>query len=94
MWNEAHRFLLDMKPGDFYMAGETKIECQKRTDKKIWLSDGTIIRLRPLDNDSFYLTSNRWVKVRNRSYNRIENILRDVEGYLIYLKLTKKYEAI
>ena len=88
-WLEANRFLFDMKVGDKYkVASDSYVECIRRTPKKIYLSNGKIIHLRKIKNYT-YLTSKSNVR-NNRSYDGINQILRDVEGYLVYKRLTDK----
>jgi hypothetical protein len=81
---EAHRFLLNLDVGDGYMTSTTtKVICTSRTNKTIRFNNGDIIRLKKLPNDLFYLSSKSIVR-KNKSYDRIGQILRDVEGYLTY----------
>ena len=80
---EANRFLYDAKVGDFYMVGKTKIEVVKRTPKRIYLSDGLVISLKKLSNGVEYLTS-RSVMSHNKSYPLLNQVIRDIEGYLLY----------
>ena len=80
---EANRFLYDAKVGDFYMVGETKIEVVKRTPKQIHLSDGLVISIKKLNNGVEYLTS-RSVGRHNRTYPLLNQVIRDIEGYLLY----------
>jgi len=78
MWDNAHFFLFNLKEGEGY----NDVICTKRTAKKIYLSNGLIVRYKKVNN-FFYLTSSS-VKVGHRSYDRINQILRDIEGFLIY----------
>ena len=87
MWILAHKYLLDMNVGDYYMTSTTdKVECTTRKKSKIKLSNGLQVTVKK-SGDMVYLTSGSF-RCKNRSYNRIDGILRDVEGYLIWKKLT------
>ena len=57
-----------------------------REKSKIKLSNGLQVTVKK-SGDMVYLTSGSF-RCKNRSYNRIDGILRDVEGYLIWKKLT------
>lgn len=74
--------------GDKYkVSTDQDITCIKRTDKQIHLSNGVKVTIKSLKGtDSFYLTSNKTNKRGNKSYNHIDQVLRDIEGYLIYKK--------
>jgi hypothetical protein len=83
IWNDANDFLFNMKVGDKYkISTETYVECVKRTDKRIYLSNGNIVTIKTL-NGYKYLTS-RSIVTRNKSYDSVTQILRDIEGYFIY----------
>ena len=83
MWIKANNFLFDMKVGDYYLTSPTnKVECVKRTPKKIYLSNNVIISIKQL-NGYFYLDSKSVVR-HNKSYPIVNQILRDIEGFLIY----------
>ena len=86
-WLEANRFLFDMKVGDkYYVTSDSYVECTHRTPKKIYLSNGKIVHIRKIGNTT-YLTSKARI-TNNRSYDGINQIIRDVEGYLVYKHLT------
>ena len=80
---EANRFLYNSKVGDFYMVGENKIEVVKRTPKRIYLSNGLVISIKKLSNGFEYLTSKSVVS-HNKSYPLVDQVIRDIEGYLLY----------
>ena len=83
-WLEAHNFLFDMKVGDKYQTSTDEfVECIKRTDKRIHLSNGQIISIEEM-NGYKYLTSKSRV-FRHKSYDTVHQTLRDIEGYLTYL---------
>lgn len=83
MWNNANNFLFDMKVGDSYkISNSSLIECVKRTKTKIHLSNGVIVHIKKL-NGFFYLDSKSVIR-HNKSYPVVHQILRDIEGFLIY----------
>ena len=79
---EANKFIFELKVGEGY---NTTV-VTKRTKKRIYLSNGNIIHIKKLDNGLLYLDS----KVDSKGYPIINQILRDVEGWLVYKKLTIK----
>jgi hypothetical protein len=80
---EANLFLYNGKIGDYYLSGDQKIEITKRTKKRIYLSSGVMVSIKKLNDNSIYLDS-KSVKRKNFSYPIIHQVLRDIEGYLIY----------
>jgi hypothetical protein len=80
---EANRFIYGSKVGDFYMVGQDKIEVVKRTTKRIHFSNGVVVSIRTLSNGMNYLSS-RSVVSHNKSYPIVDQMIRDIEGYLIY----------
>ena len=87
-WNEANKFLYLMKVGDYYMTdSETKIECVKRTTKKIYLSNNIIITIKKITDYGLYFSS-KSVRRGNKNYPVVNQVLMDIEGYLVYKKLT------
>lgn len=77
---EANKFLFELNVGEGY----NNVVVNKRTKKRIYLSNGAIVHIKTLENGLFYLDS----KLNSKSYPIINQILRDIEGYLIYKKLT------
>lgn len=77
---EANKFLFELNVGEGY----NNVVVNKRTKKRIYLSNGTIVHIKTLENGLLYLDS----KLNSKSYPIINQILRDIEGYLIYKKLT------
>jgi hypothetical protein len=73
LWIKAHRFIFDSKVGDFYMQGDKKVSVVRRSPKRIYFSNGELITISKLKDDTFYLSG------RN-----VDNVLRDIEGYFIY----------
>jgi hypothetical protein len=80
---EANLFLYNGKIGDYYLSGDQKVEITKRTKKRIYLSSGVMVSIKKLNDNSIYLDS-KSVKQKNFSYPIIHQVLRDIEGYLIY----------
>jgi len=55
----------------------------KRTPKRIHFSNGVVVSIRTLSNGMNYLSS-RSVVSHNKSYPIVDQMIRDIEGYLIY----------
>ena len=70
---QANLFLYNGKVGDYYLSGGQRIEITRRTKKRIYLSSGIIVSIKTLWDKSLYLDS-----------KKINQVLRDIEGYLIY----------
>lgn len=77
---EANKLLFELKVGEGY----NNVVVTKRTKKRIYLSNGIIVHIKTLKNGLLYLDS----KVNSKSYPVINQILRDIEGWIIYKKLT------
>jgi len=74
LWIEAHKFILNSKVGDFYETGSDKISVVKKTPKRIYFSNGEIITLKKSKSDKFYFMSGK----------KVSQILRDIEGYMLF----------
>jgi len=74
LWNKSHQFILDSIVGDFYLSGGQKISVIKRTPKRIHFSNGGIVTLKNSKYGFYYLDG-----------KNINQILRDIEGYFLYL---------
>jgi len=85
---QANLFVYEAKVGDFYLSGGDKVEVLKRTKKRIYYSNNVIVSIKTLPNGMIYLSSKSAVR-KNRSYPVIGQMIRDIEGYLIYKNLTK-----
>ena len=85
---KANLFIYEAKVGDFYLSGGDKVEVLKRTEKRIYYSNNVIISIKTLPNGIKYLSSKSVVR-NNRSYPVVNQMIRDIEGYLIYKNLTK-----
>jgi len=81
---QANLFIYNAKVGDFYLSGGNKVEVTKRTEKRIHFSNGVIITIKTLPNGMIYLTS-KSVVTNNKSYPVVGQMIRDIEGYLLYL---------
>jgi hypothetical protein len=81
---QANLFIYDAKVGDFYLSGANKVEVTKRTEKKIHFSNGVIVSIKTLSNGMKYLSSKSVVR-KNKSYPVVGQMIRDIEGYLLYL---------
>ena len=88
LYTKAHIFLYYLKEGKGYKtSSNNKIVCVKRTEKKIVLSNGVIVHLKE-KNGLKYLDTASFVKGYKR-YEYLNQILRDIEGYLSYKIQTK-----
>ena len=85
---QANLFIYEAKVGDFYLSGGDKVEVLKRTKKRIYYSNNVMVSIKTLPNGMIYLSSKSIVR-KNRSYPVIGQMIRDIEGYLIYKNLTK-----
>lgn len=74
LWNKAHHFILNAKEGDYYLQGDKKISVVRRSPKRIYFSNGELITIKKSKYDFYFLSG------RN-----LDNVLRDIEGYFIYL---------
>jgi hypothetical protein len=83
---EANKFLFEIKVGQGY----NNVTVTKRTKKRIHFSNGTIVHIKKLKNGLLYLDS----KLNNKKYPIINQVLRDIEGWLVYKKLTENYGLI
>jgi hypothetical protein len=82
-YTKAHMFLYYLKEGKGYKTSvHSKIICVKRTNKKIVLSNGVKIHLKK-KNGMLYFYSASVVR-GNKRYEYLEQVLRDIQGYLIY----------
>lgn len=77
MWIEAQRYIFDLEVGNGY----NDVTLVKRTKKRLNFSNGNIVHIKKLGN-LFYLDARG---------NTINQIVRDVEGYLVYKKLTNHF---
>ena len=83
-WTKAHMFLYYLQEGQGYKTSvDTEVTCIKRTNKKIVLSNGVIVHLKK-KNGNEYLHSASIVH-KHKRYEYVNQILRDIEGYLVYL---------
>ena len=81
---QANLFIYDAKVGDFYLSGGNKVEVTKRTEKRIHFSNGVIVSIITLSNGMKYLSSKSVVR-NNKPYPVVNQMIRDIEGYLLYL---------
>ena len=81
---QANLFIYDAKVGDFYLSGGNKVEVTKRTQKRIHFSNGVIVTIKTLSNGMKYLSSKSVIR-NNKSYPIVNQMIRDIEGYLLYL---------
>ena len=85
-WKLSHKFILSLKEGDVFFLGKKKFEVTKVNIHKIsFLIDGNPFNILKKRYDEFFYFHSRGIKIRNRMYPEITNLLRDIEGYIIYL---------
>jgi hypothetical protein len=87
---ESNLFIYNGKVGDYYLSGGEKVEITKRTPKRIHFSNGVIVSIKTLSNGIKYLSS-RSVVSHNKSYPIVDQMIRDIEGYLIYKIHSKSF---
>ena len=87
---ESNLFLYKGKVGDYYLSGGKKDEITKRTLKRIHFSNGVIVSIKTLPNGMKYLSSKSVVS-HNKSYPIVDQMIRDIEGYLIYKIHSKSF---
>ena len=83
---EANKFLFELEVGKGY----DDVIVTKKTKKRIYLSNDVIIHIKKFENGLLYLDS----KTNNKKYPIINQVLRDIEGWLVYKKLTENYGFI
>lgn len=83
MYTKAHMVLYYIKEGEGYKTStDTEVKCVKRTKKKIYLSNGVIVHLKE-KNGMLYFASGSIIRGYKR-YEYLNQVLRDIEGWLIY----------
>jgi hypothetical protein len=80
LWHKAHQFIIDSKVGDFYLKGDEKVSVIKRSAKRVHFSDGQIITITKSKTYGFEYFVGK----------KVNQILRDIEGYFVYLIHCKK----
>ena len=73
-FEDSEKFLLNLKVGEGFGHENSRVTVIKKTKKSIYLSDKKIIHIKKVNN-FFYLDAKG---------NSIKQILRDIEGFLIY----------
>ena len=83
-WDEANLYLFNIKEGEGYRTStDTEVICTKRTNKRIYLSNGVIVNIK--NNGKFLYLSSASNTIGRKRYEKVDQILRDIQGYLIYL---------
>lgn len=75
LWTKAHQFILNSQIGDFYMDGDKKVSVVRRSPKRIYFSNGELVSLKYSKIGGFYYLVGK----------NVDQILRNIEGYFIYL---------
>jgi hypothetical protein len=78
LWMKAHQFIINSEVGDFYMNGDVQVSVIKRTAKRIHFSNGCIVTISKSKQHGFYHFVGK----------NVNQILRDIEGYFVYLTHT------
>lgn len=74
LWLKAHQFILKAVAGQYYEIGNNKVYVIKRTSKRVYFSNGVTITISKSKYGFFHLTG-----------KNVNQTLRDIEGYLIYM---------
>jgi len=80
LWIKSHQFILDCNVGDHYMNGSNKVSVVRRSPKRIYFSNGELISIKKSQHGFYHLSG------RN-----VNQVLRDIEGYFLFLKPTIGY---
>jgi hypothetical protein len=75
LWLKSHHIVLDMKVGDFYLSGGHKVSVIERTKMRIRFSNGNLITIKNSQYGFYHLVG-----------KNVNQILRDIEGQLVFLK--------
>jgi len=75
LWLKSHNIILDMKVGDFYETGDHRVSVIKRTPHRIHFSNGYVVTISKSSYGFYHLMG-----------KKVNQILRDMEGYLVFLK--------
>lgn len=75
LWMKSHHIILDMKVGDFYHSGGQQVTVTRRTPNRIYFSNGNIVTIKKSHYGFTHLVG-----------KNVNQILRDIEGYLVFLK--------
>ena len=85
-WVLSHKFILSLNEGDSFYLGNKKHEVTKVNTHKIsFVIDGKPFNIIKKKYEDFFYFHSRSIKIRNRMYPEIDNFIRDIEGYIIYL---------
>ena len=83
MFTKAHIFLYYIKEGEAYKTSvDSEVLCVKRTKKKIILSNGVVVHIKKRHGNEYFHSAS-FVR-KHKRYEYLNQILRDIEGYLIY----------
>lgn len=84
-WYKAHIFLMELKVGEGYSSGGVDVIVIKRTENKIHLSNKVIVSFKKFGN--FVHLDSKSVVRNHKPYPLVNQVLRDIEGYLIFKQL-------
>lgn len=88
-WIQSQKFILSLKEGDEFYIGETKINVLKVTNYKISLKiDNKSFDILKKHCDEFFYFHSKGIRIRNKNYPLINQLIRNIEGYLVYLSQT------
>ena len=66
---------MNSKVGDHYYSGGNKISVIKRTPRRIHFDNGNVVTIQKSKSGKFFYFNGK----------KVDQILRDIEGYLLYL---------
>ena len=81
LYSKAHLFILESKVGDYYLSGGNKVCVIKRTPRRVYFDNGDVITIQKSKHGFFFLNG-----------KNVDQILRDIEGYLAYLIQVETYD--
>lgn len=76
LWMRAHEMLLNSNVGKLYASGGIVVSVIRRTPRRIYLSNGKIITIQKSKDGTFLFLNGK----------NVNQILRDIEGFLLYCK--------
>ena len=83
MFTRAHIFLYYIKEGQGYKTSvDSEVTCVKRIKKKIILSNGVVVHIKKKNGNEYFHSAS--VVRKHKRYEYVMQIIRDIEGYLIY----------
>jgi len=86
VWILSQKFLLSLREKDVFYLGKRKFEVGMVNDHKIsLLINGKPFLIHKKHCDEFFYLHSRGIKIKNRNYPLVDQLIRDIEGYIVYL---------